>query len=200
MKTATQVKFWFITRRKLRHPSLNCPLPSSNNSMNGNEGQIKLGSWRPCRAAQLPINIRPPIISTPAISHLLAQEREKSTCFVQQAGLKGRMEAKSGVLLPVIWFLVVGHLRSFTYGEETLGSKCVNDISNLMKCQNNATGSKDSPSDDCCSAVRERSSDPVCLCYTIQQVGNGTPPFSKLNLQVDTASTPSPLRNHQFKC
>lgn len=145
-----------------------------------------MGSWRPC-PAKLSINIPLPAINTSSISHLLAQEQKgKTTCFVRQGGLKGRMEAKNGVLSLVLWFLVVGHLGSFTYGEEALGAKCVDDITKLMKCQNYATGSKDRPSDDCCSAVRsERSSQPVCLCYTIQQVRNVTSPFSKLGLKVD---------------
>ncbi|XP_065019440.1 non-specific lipid transfer protein GPI-anchored 1-like [Musa acuminata AAA Group] len=70
--------------------------------------------------------------------------------------------------------------------DDSLQDKCASDITKLLPCQDYASGSKEEPTSDCCSSVKDiRGSQPVCLCYVIQQTHSGSSAFKSLGLKVD---------------
>ncbi|RWW45762.1 hypothetical protein BHE74_00048366 [Ensete ventricosum] len=70
--------------------------------------------------------------------------------------------------------------------DDSLQEKCASDITKLLPCQEYANGGKEEPTSDCCSSVKDiRGSEPVCLCYVIQQTRSGYSAFKSMGLKVD---------------
>ncbi|XP_052184389.1 non-specific lipid transfer protein GPI-anchored 1-like [Diospyros lotus] len=81
------------------------------------------------------------------------------------------------VILLMMWAAVL-------VGGATLADKCSKDFEKVTACLNYATGKAATPSKDCCSAATEiKDSDPVCLCYIIVQVHNGSAQVKSLGIQ-----------------
>ncbi|CAK9137293.1 unnamed protein product [Ilex paraguariensis] len=60
-------------------------------------------------------------------------------------------------------------------GGDSLGDQCADNFQKVTTCLTFATGKSDTPTKDCCNAVTDiKASKPVCLCYVIQQMHNGS--------------------------
>lgn len=78
----------------------------------------------------------------------------------------------AGILL-----LVVG--CSLVAGD-SVGDQCANEFPKVTTCLTFATGKADTPTKDCCTSVTDlKNKSPVCLCYIIQQIHNGSSPQIK---------------------
>ncbi|KAF2292894.1 hypothetical protein GH714_029681 [Hevea brasiliensis] len=67
-----------------------------------------------------------------------------------------------------------------------VSAECNKDIQKVMPCLDYATGKGNTPSKECCSAVKDlKENDPKCLCYIIQQTNNGSAQIKNLGIQKD---------------
>ncbi|KAA8533317.1 hypothetical protein F0562_033150 [Nyssa sinensis] len=68
----------------------------------------------------------------------------------------------------------------------TLGQQCSDDFQKVTQCLSYATGKAATPAKDCCTAVKDiKDSEPVCLCYIMQQTHNGSEQIKELGIQED---------------
>lgn len=66
----------------------------------------------------------------------------------------------------------------------TIGDQCSKDFQKVTTCLAFATGKATTPTKECCTAVSSiRDTDPVCLCYVIQQTHNGSAQIKSLGIQ-----------------
>jgi hypothetical protein len=69
-------------------------------------------------------------------------------------------------------------------GAASVADKCTNDFNKVSSCLNYATGDANTPTKDCCTAVKDiRDNNPVCLCYFIQQTHNGSQEIKSLGIK-----------------
>ncbi|KAJ4961550.1 hypothetical protein NE237_021460 [Protea cynaroides] len=62
--------------------------------------------------------------------------------------------------------------------------ECSNEFTKVTPCLGYATGKAASPSDECCTAVKDiKSRDPVCLCYVIKQSHDGQASLKQMGIQ-----------------
>ncbi|KAG6532063.1 hypothetical protein ZIOFF_005901 [Zingiber officinale] len=70
--------------------------------------------------------------------------------------------------------------------DTSLQHQCTDATSSLTPCMDYGSGSSDRPNSDCCDTVRNiRGTNPVCLCYAVQQTHNCSSPWSALGLKVE---------------
>ncbi|KAG6529949.1 hypothetical protein ZIOFF_012166 [Zingiber officinale] len=70
--------------------------------------------------------------------------------------------------------------------DNSLQQQCTESTSSLTPCMDYGSGSSDRPNSDCCDTVRNiRGTNPVCLCYAVQQTHNCSSPWSTLGLKVE---------------
>ena len=75
-------------------------------------------------------------------------------------------------------------LGLYSVGAATVGEQCSNDFEKVATCLNYATGKVEAPTKECCASVTEiKDSDPVCLCYIIQQTHDGGEQVKSLGIQ-----------------
>ncbi|KAK7246997.1 hypothetical protein RIF29_41872 [Crotalaria pallida] len=65
-----------------------------------------------------------------------------------------------------------------------LAERCNQVVSKVIPCLNFATGKAAVPSADCCDVSEKmKESDPVCMCYIIQQTHKGSPEVKSMGIQ-----------------
>ena len=65
-----------------------------------------------------------------------------------------------------------------------LAKECSSAFEKVGTCLSYATGKAAVPSKECCGAVTEiKNSEPVCLCYIIQQTHNGSNQIQSMGIQ-----------------
>ncbi|KAL6983920.1 hypothetical protein U1Q18_017291 [Sarracenia purpurea var. burkii] len=68
--------------------------------------------------------------------------------------------------------------------ETTIGEKCSDNFQKVTTCLSYATGKAAAPTKDCCSSVSEiKDSDPVCLCFIMQQTHDGGQQIKSMGIQ-----------------
>ncbi|GFZ21134.1 hypothetical protein Acr_29g0002960 [Actinidia rufa] len=67
---------------------------------------------------------------------------------------------------------------------DDLAKECSSAFQKVGTCLSYATGKAATPSKECCDSVTEiKSSEPVCLCYIIQQTHNGSNQIKSMGIQ-----------------
>ncbi|KAF9606614.1 hypothetical protein IFM89_027054 [Coptis chinensis] len=62
--------------------------------------------------------------------------------------------------------------------------QCRSEFSKVGDCLSYATGKADSPTNKCCTTVKDiKDKNPVCLCFIIQQAHDGASSFKQMGLQ-----------------
>ncbi|KAL3501013.1 hypothetical protein ACH5RR_035462 [Cinchona calisaya] len=57
----------------------------------------------------------------------------------------------------------------------TIANECANQFPKVSTCLTFVTGQADAPTTQCCTSVADlKNANPVCLCYIIQQIHNGS--------------------------
>nr|GMD51011.1 non-specific lipid transfer protein GPI-anchored 1 [Ipomoea batatas] len=70
--------------------------------------------------------------------------------------------------------------------KDDLKDKCGKESTKVMDCLTYAIGTADAPSKQCCDSVSSiKETDPVCLCYVIQQVHKGDSSVTGLGIKED---------------
>ncbi|XP_019199794.1 PREDICTED: non-specific lipid transfer protein GPI-anchored 1-like [Ipomoea nil] len=70
--------------------------------------------------------------------------------------------------------------------KDDLKDKCGKESPKVMDCLSYAIGTADAPSKKCCDSVSSiKETDPVCLCYVIQQVHKGDSSVTSLGIKED---------------
>lgn len=83
---------------------------------------------------------------------------------------------KGGILITLValvacWGLVAG---------DALADQCANEFPKVTTCLTFATGKATSPTNECCKSVADlKTRKPVCLCFIIQQIHDGSNPTIK---------------------
>ncbi|KAK9276200.1 hypothetical protein L1049_005731 [Liquidambar formosana] len=96
--------------------------------------------------------------------------------------MKQKMGTQSAVMVFFVMVSLCGAI--VTVGAATVQEQCTKDFDKVTQCLNYVTGKAATPTKDCCSAVKDiRDSDPVCLCYFIQQTHNGSQQIKSLGIQ-----------------
>ncbi|XP_059633528.1 non-specific lipid transfer protein GPI-anchored 1-like [Cornus florida] len=91
-----------------------------------------------------------------------------------------RAQSQSHVVTVLLITVAVVVVR----GGATINEKCEEDFPKVTSCLTYATGGSETPSKECCGAVKDiKDSDPVCLCYVIQQTHNGSAQAKSLGIQ-----------------
>ncbi|GFS33883.1 hypothetical protein Acr_00g0031070 [Actinidia rufa] len=85
----------------------------------------------------------------------------------------------------IVHIMIMGlFLGLYSVGAATVGEQCSNDFEKVATCLNYATGKAEAPTKECCASVTEiKDSDPVCLCYIIQQTHDGGEQVKSLGIQ-----------------
>lgn len=95
------------------------------------------------------------------------------------------MKAQSHIvtLFAFLFFLLFCGLVC-TVRAADLANKCSADFEKVAQCLSYVTGKAATPTKDCCTSVTEiRDSNPVCLCFFIQQTHNGSEQIRSLGVQ-----------------
>ncbi|XP_018836768.1 non-specific lipid transfer protein GPI-anchored 1 [Juglans regia] len=95
------------------------------------------------------------------------------------------MKAQSHIvtLFSFLFFLLFCGLVCKVGGAD-FAKECSQDFEKVVQCLNYVTGKAKTPTEECCSSVKEiRDSNPVCLCYFIQQTHNGSEQIKNLGVQ-----------------
>ncbi|XP_074563622.1 non-specific lipid transfer protein GPI-anchored 1-like [Curcuma longa] len=94
------------------------------------------------------------------------------------------MSTSSSWLLLLVLLLCV--VVAAAAADSSLQDLCQQNTSNLSPCIDYASGSSDRPNSECCATVRDiRNTQPVCLCFAVQQTHNSTSTWRSLGLKVD---------------
>ncbi|KAG9445887.1 hypothetical protein H6P81_012015 [Aristolochia fimbriata] len=90
------------------------------------------------------------------------------------------------VLLLISFCVFLSLLGFGSSASPSIADQCTTEMSKVTSCLQYASGKMATPSADCCTAVKDiRTKAPVCLCYVIQQVNDGSPTVKDLGLKVD---------------
>ncbi|XP_068655996.1 non-specific lipid transfer protein GPI-anchored 1-like [Aristolochia californica] len=83
-------------------------------------------------------------------------------------------------------FVFLSLLGFSSSASSSIQDQCADEMGKVTTCLQYASGKMAAPSGDCCTAVKDiRSKAPVCLCFVIQQVNDGSPTVKDLGLKVD---------------
>ncbi|KAL2454446.1 Uncharacterized protein Adt_48052 [Abeliophyllum distichum] len=90
------------------------------------------------------------------------------------------MEAKLLATIFVFMAVCSGFVGLGGAADSSLANKCSAEFQKVLACLTFATGKAETPNKECCVAVTNlKETGPVCLCFIIQQIHNGSNPAIK---------------------
>ncbi|CAI9093163.1 OLC1v1028592C1 [Oldenlandia corymbosa var. corymbosa] len=85
---------------------------------------------------------------------------------------------KGGKIMTVVAVVLVA--MAVAAAGDTVQDDCAKEFPKVTTCLTFATGKADTPTKECCGSVSDlKQRKPVCLCYIIQQIHDGTNPQIK---------------------